>query len=252
MTLHGELLAVARDITAKLLEKYGDEIVAVGLHGSVARGNVHEGSDIDFSVVTRRKDLVPERELRVGGVLISFGTGSREGYLEVAKRMTYHWSIAGGEFLDFLALHDPDGFFDELRETWVKAMAAKSEMDFLLMARDNLFEGYEWAWKADRDLAERSDAETAISLNEGLIATALAVGLITRTSWTSRGEAVAQAAEAGAGIEGFSEPFMTAANPSVQLGARLPAFHKALEALEQHLAAKGAPLDVSSIDELLA
>ena len=252
MSLHEDLLAVARDITTMLLEKYGDEIVAVGLHGSVARGNVHEGSDIDFSVVTRNKDSVPEHELRVGNVLVSLGTGSRDEYLEAATRITYHWSIAGGEFLDFLALRDPDGFFDELRETWVKAMAGKSEMDFLLMARDNLFEAYEWAWKADRDLAERSDAETAISLNEGLIATALAIGLMTRTSWTSRGEAVAQAAEAGAGIDGFADSFRVAADPGADLRARLSAFHKALEALERHLEAKGAPLQLASIDELLA
>lgn len=251
MTLHEDLLAVARDITAKLLEKYSDEIVAAGLHGSVARGNVHEGSDIDFSVVTRTKDAVPSRELRVGDVLVSLGAVSRDEYLAYASKITYHWSLAKGEYVESLALHDPEGFFDELKDAWEHAMAAKSEEEFLLQARENLFEAYEWAWKADRDLAERSDAETAISLNEGLIATGLAVGLITKTTWTSRGEAVAQAAEAGGGIEGFPDPFMVAANPGVELGARLPAFHEALEALERHLAAKGAPLDVGSVDELL-
>jgi predicted nucleotidyltransferase len=251
MTLHEDLLAVARDITAKLLEKYGDEIVAVGLHGSVARGNVHEGSDIDFSVVTRTKDAVPSRELRVGDVLVSLGAVSRDEYLEDATKITYHWSLAKGEYGESLALHDPGGFFEELKDAWERAMAAKSEEEFLCQARDNLFEAYEWVWKASRDLAERSDAETAISLAEGLIATGLAVGLITKTTWTSRGEAVAQAAEAGAGIEGFSSPFELAASPGAELKDRLPAFHEALAALERHLAAKGAPLDVDSIDQLL-
>jgi predicted nucleotidyltransferase len=49
---HDERLRLAADLTERLLGRHGAGIVAVGVHGSVARGDDGEESDLDLAVVT--------------------------------------------------------------------------------------------------------------------------------------------------------------------------------------------------------
>ena len=63
-------LALARSITADLRAREGRNLVAVGVFGSVARGDDREFSDIDLLVVVRRKRARIRTYLR-GGTLVT-------------------------------------------------------------------------------------------------------------------------------------------------------------------------------------
>jgi predicted nucleotidyltransferase len=60
---HDERLRLAADLTERLLDRHKAGIVAVGVHGSVARGDDGEESDLDLAVVTTGPEVEVLAEL---------------------------------------------------------------------------------------------------------------------------------------------------------------------------------------------
>lgn len=56
--------SLAQIVKAELQALYGDRLAKLILYGSYARGEQHEGSDIDFLVVLKDKDIETGAELR--------------------------------------------------------------------------------------------------------------------------------------------------------------------------------------------
>ena len=50
---HAERLKLAHEITAKILEKYAEDVLLAGVCCSVARGDDGQHSDVDFVFVTK-------------------------------------------------------------------------------------------------------------------------------------------------------------------------------------------------------
>ncbi|HEX3213633.1 MAG TPA: nucleotidyltransferase domain-containing protein, partial [Actinomycetota bacterium] len=72
---HDERLRLAADLTERLLERHRATIAAVGVHGSVARGDDGEESDLDLAVVTTGPEVeVPARYLRHRGTVVDLGS----------------------------------------------------------------------------------------------------------------------------------------------------------------------------------
>lgn len=49
-----DILSFLRDFKTRCADKYG--IISLGVFGSVARGEIHENSDVDIYVTTREPD----------------------------------------------------------------------------------------------------------------------------------------------------------------------------------------------------
>lgn len=56
-------LDAAHRFAGQLRSRWGESIVAVRLFGSFARGEAHEGSDVDVAVVIRELDWQTKREI---------------------------------------------------------------------------------------------------------------------------------------------------------------------------------------------
>jgi hypothetical protein len=54
---------IAREYKAGLRDLYGDDLAALVLYGSYARGEQHAESDVDFAVVLRNSDIRPSTEI---------------------------------------------------------------------------------------------------------------------------------------------------------------------------------------------
>lgn len=251
MSLYDERLRLATDITSRLIDLYAEAIHAVGLHGSMAHGEIDERSDLDFAVVTGEAGTVPERYCRVDGVLVSLGVITQARYLELAARIGPDWSVSSDEYLHTLALHDPEGFFELLRDAHLRSVDSAPDQVFVQAARSDLLEALEWLDKGDRCWESGSPAAATICLDGALVDLALAIGLLTRTRWRGRHLAVAAAIDAGTFVEGFRGPYVNACRAEDALSERLQAARHATGALRWHLSEAGAETEVVSVEELL-
>jgi kanamycin nucleotidyltransferase len=113
---HDERLALAGMIAQKLLENYGERIVAVAAWGSVAQGADTEHSDLELWAAT--DDALPQREVS----LIQRGIAVQVSLLPVARALadaatvTQYWPIDAARWRDCLPLFERADFFARLRE----------------------------------------------------------------------------------------------------------------------------------------
>jgi hypothetical protein len=149
-----ELLALAKDLAARLLGKHGEAgILAVGVHGPAARGE--DASGLDLAVVTTGSEVeAPERLLRHRGVVVDLGVITAEGYLAEAAVIGPAWPLATDQYRTMVPVYDPSGFFAKLRAAHEEAMAGAPEGAFLAAAGWNLAQAL-----AQQARAERAEAE---------------------------------------------------------------------------------------------
>ena len=95
-----------------------DDVTALAVYGSVARGTATEDSDVDLLVVATNDDAAARLTEAFGTIRLEDATGaSRIGMTEVYTRSEYHASLEGGStFLESITdelhvLYDPDGVF---------------------------------------------------------------------------------------------------------------------------------------------
>src|SRR5919112_5621085 len=111
---HDERLRLAADLTERLLDRHKAGIVAVGVHGSVARGDDGEDSDLDLAVVTTGPEVeVADRSLylRPGGLVVDLGAIGAEVYLEEAGQIGPAYPLGSDQYVHHLPVHDPGGDF---------------------------------------------------------------------------------------------------------------------------------------------
>lgn len=93
---------------------YREDVLAVAVYGSVARGQADENSDIDFLVVTEDERTEQRVSEHLGSLRIEVGTESKIGMTEVYSRREFRNSVAhGSEFLETVReelhiIYDPE------------------------------------------------------------------------------------------------------------------------------------------------
>jgi hypothetical protein len=221
-------VGVAERVTAALLRRYRGDIRAVGVHGSVAHHDDVDGSDVAMTVVTYRAGAGPlPSSRRVDGVVVGLDAISADGMLSLARTLTPSWPLLADRYLTALAMYDPDGWHDHLRDTHLAHLAEAKATEFATLARQAWCRATAARARAIR-LAEWHDTGTALfTLGEARLAGALAVGLLTRTYFRTSAEAVHRT--------GFGDAGMT------ELGERL-------DEVAAQLAKRGCPVDGAAED----
>lgn len=113
-----ERLKIVDEIAERLHVVYGEQILAIGLYGSTARGEDGPYSDIEMFCVLRESeesvDLIHEWSTDAWTAAVDV---CNEGaLLEKASSMTWEWPLSHGPYFNHLGLYDPEGFFPKLKE----------------------------------------------------------------------------------------------------------------------------------------
>src|SRR5919108_3353143 len=147
---HEERLELARELTGALLARHGQEaIVAVGVHGPVARGDDGEDAGLDLAVITAAPEVeVPDRYLRHRGVVVDLAAITAEAYLEEAGHIGPAWPLAADQYVSHLALHDPGEFFHKLRHVHEAAVEQSPPEAFRAAAGYDLVQLLAWEPRA--------------------------------------------------------------------------------------------------------
>ncbi len=221
---------VALRVSEAVRERYGAHVQAIGVHGSLAHGDDTDASDIDLVVVTRYPDSgPPPGSRRIDGIIVDLGVIGTDEYLRHARTITTSWPLAADQYITTGSLHDPDGWFPQLRDTHLTHLARTEGHVFASLAREAWLQAKSAQAKARR-LAEWFKTDAAIVvLGEARLAVAIVEGLLTRTYFRHSADAVTRTGVSSAQI--------------LELGDRL-------NAQARELARLGRPVD-GTVDDLL-
>jgi predicted nucleotidyltransferase len=250
---HEERVELARELTAALLRRHGtDAIVAVGAHGSVARGDDGDESDLDLAVITARPEVeVPDRFLRHRGTVVDLGAITADAYLEEAGHIGPAWPLAADQYVNHLALHDPGEFFHKLRHVHEAAVEQSPPEAFRAAAGYDLVQLVSWEGKA-RDAELAGDLVVAsLAVKEAAVLAMLVVGLHTRTAYRNLAHAVRATAVTEAAGPGFPAAYRRLLDPTVEPAGQVLALGRVLAALLDLAGRDGIPFETDDLDGFL-
>ncbi|HEU5110774.1 MAG TPA: nucleotidyltransferase domain-containing protein [Micromonosporaceae bacterium] len=221
---------LAERVSEAALRRYPAEVLAVGVHGSLAHGDDTDASDVDLVVVTYRPRTGPRPVTRrVDGILVDLGVVGAEAYLEHARTLTTSWPLLADRYVTTRPLHDPTGWLRTLRDTHLGRLADAAATEFTTLAREAWGRAASAHKRAGR-LAEFHATDAALLLiGEARLAAATVAGLLSRTYFRTSADAVQRTGMAGAGM--------------TELGG-------VLRAQAEDLARRGRPVDATVADLL--
>jgi len=250
---HEERLELAQRLTAALLRRHGEEaIVAVGVHGSVARGDDGDESDLDLAVITAGPEVeVPDRFLRHRGTVVDLGAIAADAYLEEAGHIGPAWPLAADQYVNHLALHDPGEFFHKLRHVHEAAVEQSPPAAFQAAAGYDLVQLVSWEGKA-RDAELAGDITVAtLAVKEAAVLAMLVVGLHSRTAYRNLAHAVRATAVTEAAGPGFPAAYRRLLDPTVEPAGQVLALGRVLDALLDLARREGIPFETDDLDGFL-
>jgi predicted nucleotidyltransferase len=210
-------------ISDVIQHRWSAEVQAIGVYGSLAHGDDGDGSDVNLVVVTYRPNAGPRPALRrVDGILVDLTVLTGDEGLRRARELTPRWPLIADRYMTTRALHDPRGWFAAQRDAHLGRLAETRPAEFTALARRNWGIASAAHARAVR-LAEWYETDAALVLiAEARLHAAMVAGLLSRTYFRNRADAVRRTAMAGADMQ--------------ELGA-------VLKAQADELTARGKPVD---------
>jgi len=115
-TTRAEKLDFIDKIKNMLLNKYGEDIEAIGIYGSIAREKDGPYSDIELHVISRDGVTIPGHELIYHPFKLEISTVQKSEWFEKASVVDDGWAIKVGSFLHIISLYDPNRLFEKTKE----------------------------------------------------------------------------------------------------------------------------------------
>jgi hypothetical protein len=251
---HDERLRLAADLSERLLDRHGAGIVAVGLHGSVARGDDGEESDLDLAVVTTGPQVqVPDRYLylRHPGLVVDLAAIGADAYLEEASHIGPAWPLAADQYVNHLAVHDPGGYFHKLKHVHEAAVEETGAEVFAAAAGFDLVQLLSWEAKARAAELAGDLLTTQVALKEAAVLAALVVGLHTRTAYRNTSHALAATAATEAAGPAFGPAYRRVLDPTAEPAVQVLALGRARDALLALADREAIPYQAADLDAFL-
>lgn len=107
---------IANVLANQLLEKYGADVEAIGIYGSLARKTDGPFSDIEIKCVLNSLEDGFSYEWTSGDWKAEVNLDNKENIVEEATTVEEDWPLTHGQFFTILPIYDPKGFFEELRQ----------------------------------------------------------------------------------------------------------------------------------------
>jgi kanamycin nucleotidyltransferase len=114
-TTHTERWARAEDIATRLRDHYGRQLLALGVYGSLGRGQDGPYSDIEMHCILRGEGIDTCFEWSTGPWKAEVDVYSPDEILYEAAFVDGDWPITHSAYAVVKPLYDPDHFFKKLR-----------------------------------------------------------------------------------------------------------------------------------------
>lgn len=113
---HEERLQLAHDLCARMVERYGDEILLSGIYGSTARESDTEHSDLELLFIVRDRCRAQEKHIVYRGTAVGVHVLQRRQLKDILANPSLRWPYWMGVLSALKVLHgDP-----AQRDTWLQ------------------------------------------------------------------------------------------------------------------------------------
>jgi len=190
---------VADEVGEEVRRRYGAQVLAIGVHGSLAHGDDSETSGVDLLVLVGRSGAGPEPSgRRVDGVIVQLDAIGVEDYLRTARTLTAAWPLVADRFVTTKPLFDPVGWFERVRDEHLARLAEAGGGEFAALAREAWCRGAQAHARATRLAGWHETDAALVAMGECRVAAAVVKGLLTRTYFRNSVDAVRRTGIAGA------------------------------------------------------
>jgi hypothetical protein len=250
---HDERVRLAGELAELLVERHGPAaIAAVGVHGSVARGDDTGESDLELAVVTAGPEVeVPDRSLRYRGTVVDLGAIAADAYLEEASHIGPAWPLAADQYVNHLAVRDPGGFFHKLKHVHEAAVEEAGPEVFAAAAGLDLVQLLSWEGKARAAELAGDLPTTQVAVKEAAVLAALVVGLLTRTVWPDTAHALHAVAATEAAGPVFAEAYRRLLDPTAEPAVQVLALGRVRDALVALADRQAVPYQADGLADFL-
>lgn len=115
-TTREEKFHMIGEIKRKLLEKYGEKILAIGVYGSIGQEKDGPFSDIEMHVVLEDGISLKRYEFIYEKFKIEIGMEQKSDIFKEAAEVDDSWAIKAGAFVHIIPIYDPTNLFLELKK----------------------------------------------------------------------------------------------------------------------------------------
>lgn len=139
---HEDRLNLAEQLSARIVEKYGDKILAVCIWGSTAKKLDRPYSDLEMLTIVRDGVELSAINYLYHGMVVGIDYYQGTDFLKDAQRVTGDWALAADQFRNRIVLYDPSRWFAKLDA----AVATSDRVDTSSVVQHRttgLFEGIE-------------------------------------------------------------------------------------------------------------
>jgi hypothetical protein len=193
---------VAEQVAEAARRRYPAEVLAIGVHGSLAHGDDNEASDVNLVVVTYRPAAGPPPSTRrVDGVIVDLSVVGAEEYLQHARTLSTSWPLAADRYVTTTPSYDPHAWLGKLRDTHLARLAEARPREFTALAREAWCRAASAHAKATQLAGWHATDAALLVLGEARLSAAMAAGLLARTYFRNSADAVTRTGVAAAGIE---------------------------------------------------
>ena len=112
---HRQRWTACQAVSRKLISKYGTEILATGVTGSVSRGADMDFSDVDFQILVKERARVKSHRFVLKGCLFSVAARTVNDWMKEMIEPNFSLPLVVGSLKSMRIVHDPDMHFDRLR-----------------------------------------------------------------------------------------------------------------------------------------
>ena len=201
-TAREEKWAMVRKIRDKWLEGYTQEVLAIGVYGSMARGTDGPFSDIEMWAVMRNGVAISGHEFVLGAFKVEIDVITRKAFFEMAETIDDGWAIKAGTFIDVVPLHDPDHIFAAVKRM---AMELPNARVHDVMREFMIWEPYETMGKLRNSLRMGNEAYVALGAKDLTWQAAKLIGLANRQYYTTRARTLAESLKMPSRPDGYRE-----------------------------------------------
>ncbi|WP_211748186.1 kanamycin nucleotidyltransferase C-terminal domain-containing protein [Paenibacillus sp. Marseille-Q4541] len=201
-TSRKEKLDFINEIKNKLLDKYDEDIEAIGIYGSVAQEKEGPYSDIELHVISRDGSSMPSRELICHPFKLEISTKQKSEWLDQASTVDDGWAIKMGSFIHITSLYDPNGIFNKAKEV---SLSVPEEAFREVIAEFMVWEPYETMGKIRNARISNNLSYLPRAVFDFTWQIAKLIGLLNKQYYTSRSVTLEESIEKPIKPEGYAE-----------------------------------------------
>lgn len=201
-TTRTQKLEMIEHLKERLLQSYGNQILAIGAYGSIALESEGPFSDIELHVITKDFHPLKSFEFMYGEFKIEIGSLEKNQFIAEARTLDDSWAIKAGAYINILPIHDPDDVFGQVQHFPMEISHAAIRE---LMKEFMVWEPYETIAKIRTNYHNGNLAYLTLGTHDFLWQTAKLIGLANKSYYSTRARTFEESLEMQSIPSGYKE-----------------------------------------------